>query len=98
NGPGAFSYPLNAKWVRGKWVTVAARMFVPNQPGDVSVGQLGLFDDKTAQASSVQLPAGVHGSYYWEIVSRIVDPSANKASLLLHVNNEDSAAPSIRQR
>ena len=96
--PGSFSYPLNAKWLRGKWVTVAARMFVPDQPGDASVGQLGLVDDKTTQASSVQLPADVHGSYYWEIVSRIVDPSATKASIVLYVNQQPARSTLIVQR
>ena len=98
NAPGSFSYPLNANWLRGKWVTVAARMFVPDQPDDVSVGQLGLVDDKTTQASSVQLPAGVHGSYYWEIVSRIVDPRATKASIVLYVNQQPARSTLIVQR
>jgi lysophospholipase L1-like esterase len=94
----SFSYPLNANWLKGKWVTVAVRIVVPDQPGARLIGRVGLVDDRTDPDQSVQLPSLSRGRYYWEILSRVVDPRATKAALVIYVNQQAGHASLVVDR
>lgn len=97
-GPASFAHPLDAKWLRGKWVTVAVRMFVPSQANDQQVGRVGVVDDRTAPEASIQRQSGIHGSYYWEIVSRVISPRATKASIVVSLNQQAGSATVVVER
>ena len=85
---GAYMYqPLDIKQVRGRWVTVAVRLLVPDQAGNASAGGVGLIDNRTDAAQSVQQAYGPRGAYYWEIVSRKIDGSATTAGVVVYVDS-----------
>ena len=80
------SQALNMSRVRGRWVTVAVRLFVPD--GGASVGRVGITDNLTDVSQSVQQGDGPRGMDYWEIVSRKIDPKATTASIVIYVNSD----------
>ena len=85
---GAYIYqPLDIKQVKGRWVTVAVRLMVPDGASNSSAGGAGVIDDHTDAAQSVQQAYGPRGTYYWEIVSRKIDESATTAGVVVYVDS-----------
>jgi hypothetical protein len=87
--------PFNIKLVRGRWVTVAVRLYVPPEPRSTTIGMVGVLDNRTDAPATTQLGNGdtPRGLYYWQIVSRKIDPTATSAGVAVYV--ESSPDPTL---
>jgi len=81
--------PFNIRLVRGQWVTVAVRLYVPNDPKSRTIGMVGVVDNRTDASATTQLGNGDNprGQYYWQIVSRKIDPTATSAGVTVYIDS-----------
>lgn len=88
NATGAYIYqPFPIEQVRGHWVTVAVRLLVPSQPRSTTVGMVGAVDSRTDASKTTQRGDGPRGRYFWDIVSRRIDPRAKSAGVIVYVDS-----------
>jgi lysophospholipase L1-like esterase len=87
--------PFNIKLVRGRWVTVAVRLYVPPAPSSPTIGLVGLLDNRNDASATTQLGNGddPRGLYYWQIVSRKIDPTATSAGVAVYVDSNPDQTP-----
>ena len=93
SAPASLYQPFDVKQVRGRWVTVAVRLYVPSSESSTSVGMVGATDDRTDVSASVQRGDGPRDVYHWQIVTRQIDPKATKAGVTIYVDS-DAGSPS----
>ena len=95
--PSAAAYlyqPFDIKQVRGRWVTVSVRLYVPSSFTSASVGMVGATDNRTDFSASVQRGDGPRDMYHWQIVTRQIDPKATTAGVIVYVDSDaDRRAP-----
>jgi lysophospholipase L1-like esterase len=78
--------PFPIEQVRGRWVTVAVRLFLPSQARSTTVGMVGVPDSRTDVSMTTQRGDGPRGRYFWDIVSRRIDPRAKAAGVIIYVD------------
>jgi lysophospholipase L1-like esterase len=91
--PAYLYQPFDIKQVRGRWVTVAVRIYLPSPDASTSVGMVGATDNRTDISASVQRGDGPRDVYHWQIVTRQIDPKATTAGVIVYVDS-DAGAPS----
>jgi lysophospholipase L1-like esterase len=79
--------PFPVERVRGQWVTVAVRLMVPTQGKSTTVGMVGIPDSQTDPSMTTQNGDGPRGRYFWDIVSRRIDPRAKSAGVIVYVDS-----------
>jgi lysophospholipase L1-like esterase len=98
NTAGASIYqPFPIGQVRGQWVTVAVRLFIPSEAKSTTVGMVGVADSQTDPVMTTQRGYGPRGRYFWDIVSRRIDPKAKSAGVIIYgdANPTQPSASSI---
>lgn len=79
--------PFPIEQVRGRWVTVAVRLMVPAQAKSTTVGMIGVPDSQTDPSMTTQRGDGPRGRYFWDIVSRRIDPRAKSAGVIIYADS-----------
>ena len=94
NTTSAFIYqPFPVEQVRGQWVTVAVRLLVPSQSKSTTVGMVGVLDSRTDVSMTTQRGDGPRDRYFWDIVSRRIDPRAKSAGVVVYVDSSPTQPP-----